>query len=146
MTSSSYETPAFTLPNWMQESVANSSSGEKLRTTCDSCASSKVRYNKQKPICRRCTALNLDCVYGPSRRKGKPPGSRSGTSRFTNRPPNCLESQLDGIVTALAPLTSIDTSNTYDRYTQESGDMMNAFHTIADNNAILSGSMPQESL
>lgn len=50
---------------------------EKLRSTCDCCASSKVRCNKQKPSCQRCKFLKLDCVYGPSRRKGRPGSNQS---------------------------------------------------------------------
>jgi hypothetical protein len=45
---------------------------EKFRAACDRCAASKVRCEKQQPKCYRCQQLRLDCVYGRSRRKGKP--------------------------------------------------------------------------
>jgi hypothetical protein len=45
---------------------------EKLRSTCNNCALSKVRCNKKKPVCQRCETHKLPCVYGPSQRRGKP--------------------------------------------------------------------------
>lgn len=45
---------------------------EKLRSSCDGCASSKVRCEKQQPSCSRCQQLSQVCIYGRSRRRGKP--------------------------------------------------------------------------
>lgn len=45
---------------------------EKLRSSCDGCASSKVRCEKQQPSCSRCKQLDQACIYGRSRRRGKP--------------------------------------------------------------------------
>jgi len=44
----------------------------KLRASCDSCAASKVKCSKDHPVCARCSANNLQCVYGISRKHGKP--------------------------------------------------------------------------
>ncbi|KAJ5852596.1 transcriptional regulator family: Fungal Specific TF [Penicillium soppii] len=55
----------------------------KLRTSCDPCSSSKVRCTKEKPGCSRCSRNGLECVYGRSQRKGKPPSKTS----FTHIPP-----------------------------------------------------------
>ncbi|KAA8612591.1 Fungal transcriptional regulatory protein [Pyrenophora tritici-repentis] len=48
----------------------------KLRASCDSCAASKVKCSKDHPICARCFANNTQCVYGVSRKHGKPGRSR----------------------------------------------------------------------
>ncbi|KAF2268206.1 hypothetical protein CC78DRAFT_16957 [Lojkania enalia] len=45
----------------------------KLRTSCDACSTSKVKCSKQHPTCARCTLSGIQCVYGISRRHGKPP-------------------------------------------------------------------------
>ena len=43
----------------------------KLRESCESCASCKVKCTKEKPSCSRCVARGLDCQYGESRRCGR---------------------------------------------------------------------------
>ncbi|KAL4795189.1 hypothetical protein BDV19DRAFT_363765 [Aspergillus venezuelensis] len=45
------------------------------RTTCDPCAASKVKCTKEHPVCSRCIQHGIaeGCVYGRSRRQGKPP-------------------------------------------------------------------------
>ncbi|CAA9966987.1 AflR C6 zinc cluster transcription factor [Pyrenophora teres f. maculata] len=48
----------------------------KLRASCDSCAASKVKCSKDHPICARCFANNTQCVYGVSRKHGKPGRSK----------------------------------------------------------------------
>ena len=100
----------------MQENVYQSNmqgmseaSNEKLRSTCDSCALSKVRCNKQKPVCRRCMTSKLDCVYGQSQRKGKPASKRS---RPTNQLPNPIESQPSACATPQHALPPTPQSST----------------------------------
>lgn len=44
---------------------------EKLRQSCNTCASSKVRCSKDQPSCVRCSNRRLYCHYSPSRRTGK---------------------------------------------------------------------------
>jgi hypothetical protein len=55
-------------------------SPEKLRSTCNQCALSKVRCNKRKPTCQRCETQKHECVYDRSRRRGKPRSSRQQRS------------------------------------------------------------------
>ena len=44
-----------------------------LRASCDACASSKVKCDKERPACRRCLSGGAECVYGVSRKHGKQP-------------------------------------------------------------------------
>ncbi|KAF2112197.1 hypothetical protein BDV96DRAFT_581344 [Lophiotrema nucula] len=48
----------------------------KLRASCDACAASKVKCSKEHPICARCTANGSQCIYGVSRKHGKPGRTR----------------------------------------------------------------------
>lgn len=50
----------------------------KLRSSCDGCGTAKVKCDRGHPGCRRCEDLGLPCVYGPSRKFGKPPRKRPG--------------------------------------------------------------------
>ncbi|KAL5333311.1 aflatoxin regulatory protein-domain-containing protein [Aspergillus crustosus] len=58
-------------------SATNSQQPRKLRDSCIHCANSKVRCNKEKPICGRCARRRLPCEYKVSRRTGR-------TSRASN--------------------------------------------------------------
>lgn len=44
----------------------------KLRASCDACAASKIRCSKEHPTCARCSANKSQCIYGVSRKHGKP--------------------------------------------------------------------------
>ena len=48
----------------------------RLRSSCEGCGSAKVKCNRGQPTCSRCATLSLTCVYGISRRFGKPPRKR----------------------------------------------------------------------
>ncbi|KAF2811742.1 uncharacterized protein BDZ99DRAFT_518993 [Mytilinidion resinicola] len=48
----------------------------KLRSSCDSCGTAKVKCDRNQPECGRCATLGLACVYGLSRHFGKPPRKR----------------------------------------------------------------------
>lgn len=48
-----------------------------FRSSCDPCASSKVRCTKEPNGCSRCVQNGLKCIYGRSRRKGKPPSNKT---------------------------------------------------------------------
>ncbi|CRL24893.1 Aflatoxin biosynthesis regulatory protein [Penicillium camemberti] len=48
-----------------------------FRSSCDPCAASKVRCTKEQLGCSRCVQNGLKCVYGRSRRKGKPPSNKT---------------------------------------------------------------------
>jgi hypothetical protein len=55
-------------------------SAPKLRTSCDNCGVTKVKCDRGQPECGRCVALGLTCVYGLSRKFGKPPRKRLATA------------------------------------------------------------------
>jgi hypothetical protein len=50
----------------------------KLRSSCDGCGTAKVKCDRGQPGCARCGALGLTCVYGRSRKFGKPARKRPG--------------------------------------------------------------------
>lgn len=55
----------------------------KLRDSCVACASSKVKCHKQKPACSKCISRGITCEYVRSKRGGRNPAARSGTSSST---------------------------------------------------------------
>ncbi|KAI9874763.1 MAG: hypothetical protein M1830_009311 [Pleopsidium flavum] len=56
----------------------------KFRASCDNCHSLKVRCGQEKPNCVRCGNHSVDCVYGISRRMGKPKGGSRAVVGSTN--------------------------------------------------------------
>lgn len=50
----------------------------KLRSSCDGCGTAKVKCDRGQPECGRCATLGLSCVYGLSRKFGKPRRKRPG--------------------------------------------------------------------
>lgn len=44
----------------------------KLRSSCDACGASKLKCDRGRPQCGRCAMLGRDCIYGYSRKMGKP--------------------------------------------------------------------------
>ncbi|TVY23141.1 Fusarubin cluster-specific transcription factor [Lachnellula hyalina] len=57
----------------------------KLRSSCEECGNAKVRCNPSgQPECSRCIALGLICVYGISRKFGKPPRKRGPDLDISN--------------------------------------------------------------
>lgn len=48
----------------------------KLRSSCDGCGAAKLRCDRAQPECGRCLSLDQICVYGVSRKTGKPPRDR----------------------------------------------------------------------
>lgn len=65
----------------------------KLRSSCDRCGAAKLKCDRGQPNCGRCLSLNQPCVYGVSRKTGKPPRDRlrlpdvSGISSTSTKPP-----------------------------------------------------------
>ncbi|KAH7120579.1 hypothetical protein EDB81DRAFT_814427 [Dactylonectria macrodidyma] len=53
--------------------AANPPKRPKLRTSCDQCGSAKVKCDRGQPDCARCVSHGRTCVYGVSRKMGKPP-------------------------------------------------------------------------
>lgn len=62
--------------------------GPKLRSSCDGCGTAKVKCDRERPSCGRCTTLNSPCTYGLSRRLGKPRRKRL-SSVMTANPEKC---------------------------------------------------------
>ncbi|KAL2018617.1 hypothetical protein VTK56DRAFT_587 [Thermocarpiscus australiensis] len=56
----------------------------RLKDSCDMCSASKVRCDRQKPICGRCDRLAYPCFYSPARRVGRPQGRGSGSGQPRN--------------------------------------------------------------
>ncbi|KUI71952.1 Aflatoxin biosynthesis regulatory protein [Cytospora mali] len=48
----------------------------KLRSSCDACGQAKIKCDRGQPSCARCVAQGITCVYGISRKAGKPPRKR----------------------------------------------------------------------
>ncbi|RSL55146.1 hypothetical protein CEP53_007220 [Fusarium sp. AF-6] len=48
----------------------------KLRSSCDACGQAKIKCDRGRPSCSRCITQGLGCVYGVSRKAGKPPRRR----------------------------------------------------------------------
>ncbi|KIM94478.1 hypothetical protein OIDMADRAFT_76913, partial [Oidiodendron maius Zn] len=55
----------------------------KLRDSCEACAASKVKCNKEKPTCARCTRRKIQCEYVVTKRAGRKHDSRKTTSTQT---------------------------------------------------------------
>lgn len=64
------------MPGSSSAPQASGATRPRLRSSCDSCGFAKVRCDRARPACRRCVALGLTCVYGISRRFGRPPRGR----------------------------------------------------------------------
>lgn len=43
----------------------------KIRESCNTCSSQKIRCGKQRPICSRCAARGIECNYSYSQRTGR---------------------------------------------------------------------------
>lgn len=56
--------------------------GIKLRESCDSCLTAKVKCNKGRPVCQRCLTNGHDCQYSPSARAGRK--NRNGVSKASS--------------------------------------------------------------
>lgn len=59
---------------------------QKLKDSCDMCSSSKVKCNKDKPVCSRCRKLGYPCFYSPARRIGRPHPNRRKITRKSPEP------------------------------------------------------------
>jgi hypothetical protein len=59
--------------------TTSTTTAPKLRSSCDSCGTAKVKCDRDQPKCGRCSALGIACVYGLSRQFGKPRRKRPAT-------------------------------------------------------------------
>ncbi|KAI1304720.1 hypothetical protein F5Y03DRAFT_395244 [Xylaria venustula] len=48
----------------------------RLRSSCDACGQAKTKCDRSRPACSRCVSQAIKCVYGVSRKAGKPPRRR----------------------------------------------------------------------
>ncbi|KAJ5148681.1 hypothetical protein N7448_000259 [Penicillium atrosanguineum] len=79
----------------------------KLKDSCDMCSSSKVKCNKEKPVCGRCRKLGYPCFYSPARRIGRPhPNRRTVSWQSPETRPASL--QIDTIFDDSTPPTPKD--------------------------------------
>ncbi|WPH04224.1 Hypothetical protein R9X50_00711300 [Acrodontium crateriforme] len=78
-----------------------SQSVPQLRLSCDECLSSKVKCDRQKPICERCRSHGTVCLYSPSRKTGRP--SLAARKRNGRRPSSATHA-------TLAPKSPMDNS------------------------------------
>ncbi|KAJ5435518.1 hypothetical protein N7445_006403 [Penicillium cf. griseofulvum] len=69
----------------------------KLKGSCDVCSTSKLRCDKQKPSCRRCTNLGHPCTYSPARRAGRPHRVRQESSKRRNQDQNQRQIQSQSV-------------------------------------------------
>lgn len=58
-------------------SVGDKATGDKtglaeLRSSCEPCHNSKLRCNREKPVCARCQKTRMNCTYAPTKRVGRP--------------------------------------------------------------------------
>ena len=57
----------------------------KLRDSCDACAASKLKCQRQKPICSRCAKRKIECNYAATKRKGRKSASKPSQSASQER-------------------------------------------------------------
>lgn len=89
---------------------------EKLRSSCDRCGMAKVKCDKEQPECGRCISHGVPCVYGVSRKMGKPPRrlSLSRSIRDTVTPiQSSSEISIGGIPLDLELSSSTDMNSWY---------------------------------
>ena len=60
----------------MPDAILQKARQPKLRSSCDECGAAKLKCDRGCPRCGRCITLGLDCIYGVSRKMGKPPRDR----------------------------------------------------------------------
>ncbi|KAF4636262.1 hypothetical protein G7Y89_g1825 [Cudoniella acicularis] len=96
-----------------------SSQKKKLRESCNSCATSKVKCSRDQPICARCEDREIICQYSPSKRTGKKRKARvsdafsadlnrSNTAPRTFKSPSNLNYQTIGLNYAPKNVTTWD--------------------------------------
>ncbi|KXG47309.1 Aflatoxin biosynthesis regulatory protein [Penicillium griseofulvum] len=114
---------------------------EKLRSSCDRCGTAKVKCDKEQPECGRCISHGVPCIYGVSRKMGKPPRrvslSRS-TSDTVTTTQSSSETSSGGMPLDLEPSPRTD-MNTWDHMDEDSSQ---TFIDILDAGGILNHNLP----
>ncbi|KAA8644080.1 hypothetical protein EYZ11_005452 [Aspergillus tanneri] len=79
----------------------------KLRSSCDRCGIAKVKCDRGHPECGRCVSHGMACVYGVSRKIGKPP-RRPSLSRTSSNHAAATDSSSSsgGIMLDIEPFPS----------------------------------------
>jgi Fungal Zn(2)-Cys(6) binuclear cluster domain/Aflatoxin regulatory protein len=77
----------FSLPSPLSDTAEptpppSRSSTQSLRDSCDNCYKAKIKCSKAKPDCERCVNRGFQCVYLPSRRRGR---TKAMTGRRTSQ-------------------------------------------------------------
>lgn len=57
----------------MTDAPPRNSRQPKFRASCDGCGSAKLKCDRGHPECGRCILLGMPCIYGTSKKMGKPP-------------------------------------------------------------------------
>ncbi|KAJ5356061.1 Aflatoxin biosynthesis regulatory protein [Penicillium concentricum] len=102
---------------------------EKLRSSCDRCGTAKVKCDKEQPECGRCISHGVPCVYGVSRKMGKPP-RRISLSQSTSDTVTTTQSSSETSSGGM-PL-DLDISSGTDMNTWDPMDEDNNSHTFID--------------
>ncbi|CAF9919988.1 MAG: hypothetical protein HETSPECPRED_004133 [Heterodermia speciosa] len=93
-----------------------------LKDTCDMCSASKIKCDKQKPICGRCERLDYPCFFSPARRVRKhrqPQRQLSNARRRAEEEPSSVAESIatsrDRSVTAFSQTSAdlIDPSSSF---------------------------------
>lgn len=112
----------------------------KYRASCDNCHSLKVRCGQEKPNCFRCENNGVPCVYGISRRMGKPKGGGSkalgGNAKPAKRP--SLSSPPERKRQAASSVTALHGQSTFSPVQRPKQSEGTIALTAAEQNAALS--------
>lgn len=65
--------------------------GVKLRESCDSCLTAKVKCGKGRPVCQRCLTNGNECQYSPSARAGRKHRSNGVNKPAPHKRPAAIE-------------------------------------------------------
>ncbi|KAK3390614.1 hypothetical protein B0H63DRAFT_557561 [Podospora didyma] len=91
--------------------ITSSTKQVKLRSSCDSCGEAKIKCDRGQPKCARCVAQGTSCVYGVSRKAGKPRRRITASSRSplpSTRAPESEKGAATATTTTTTATTSID--------------------------------------
>ncbi|KAF9631941.1 hypothetical protein BFW01_g2803 [Lasiodiplodia theobromae] len=94
----------------------------KIRSSCDACQAAKIKCGQERPSCQRCCTQGTECVYGISRRMGRPKSknTRAPPKKDTVPPPR-KTSPLHPLPDAASDFHDFDFSTTTPMGTQPSG-------------------------
>ncbi|KAK7540287.1 hypothetical protein IWX49DRAFT_601248 [Phyllosticta citricarpa] len=118
----------------------------KFRMSCDSCQASKIRCGQERPACRRCVKYNINCIYSPSRRAGRPRPRKttpsSSSSAAENQAQTQTQTQTQTQPTSQPAQTALPTPNTASPQRDYSGEDSTRLHVPFDPSIVSEGSGP----